>query len=207
MELIDRYYPNLTATQRQQFAALGQLYPEWNARINVISRKDIDNLYLHHILHSLAVNEVLHFSPGTRIMDIGTGGGFPGIPMAILRPDCQFVLVDSIKKKLLVAEEISKAIGLTNVTFRWERAEEEKELFDFVISRAVMPLPDLVKLIRKNIDHRHQQNALPNGLIVLKGGDLQVEIAPFRNTAEITDLSTIYHEDFFQTKQAIYLPL
>lgn len=206
MQTILNYF-TLTAQQQQQFAALDALYREWNAKINVISRKDIDNLYEHHVLHSLAIERVLHFKPGTRIMDIGTGGGFPGIPLAILFPDCQFVLVDSVKKKLLVAEEVAKAIGLQNVTFRWERAEEEKELFDFVVSRAVMPLPDLVKLIRKNIDHRHQQNALPNGLIVLKGGDLQAEIAPYRNYVEITDLSRLFHEEFFKTKQAIYLPL
>lgn len=206
MELIKKYFP-LTAHQEQQFAALGELYRDWNAKINVISRKDIDNLYLHHILHSLAIERVLHFQPGTRIMDIGTGGGFPGIPLAILFPDCEFVLVDSIRKKLLVAEEVARAIGLTNVTFRWERAEEEKEKFDFVISRAVMELPDLVKLIRKNVDTKHHHNALPNGLIVLKGGNLDRELAPFRNYAEVTELSSLFAEEFFETKQAIYLPL
>lgn len=206
MQRIRKYF-TLTEDQERQFAALGPLYEEWNARINVISRKDIDNLYEHHILHSLAIERVLHFKPGTRIMDIGTGGGFPGIPLAILFPDCEFVLVDSVRKKLLVAEEIAKAIGLTNVTFRWERAEEEKEKFDFVVSRAVMPLPDLVKLIRKNIDAKHHQNALPNGLIVLKGGNLEAEIAPFRNYVEITNIDRIFAEEFFKTKQAIYLPL
>lgn len=206
MEIIRKYFP-LTERQEQQFAALGDLYQDWNSKINVISRKDIDNLYEHHILHSMAIEKVLHFQPGTRVMDIGTGGGFPGIPLAILYPDCEFVLVDSIRKKLVVAEEVAKAIGLSNVQFRWERAEEEKEKFDFVVSRAVMELPDLVKLIRKNVDTKHHKNALPNGLIVLKGGNLEGEIAPYRNQVEVTNLSDMFREEYFQTKQAIYLPL
>lgn len=206
MEIIRKYF-QLTERQEQQFAALGDLYKDWNSKINVISRKDIDNLYEHHILHSMAIEKVLHFQPGTRVMDIGTGGGFPGIPLAILYPDCEFVLVDSIRKKLVVAEEVAKAIGLSNVQFRWERAEEEKEKFDFVVSRAVMELPDLVKLIRKNVDTKHHKNALPNGLIVLKGGNLEGEIAPYRNQVEVTNLSDMFREEYFQTKQAIYLPL
>lgn len=205
MEQIRKYF-TLTARQEQQLAALGALYTDWNSKINVISRKDIDNLYQHHILHSLAIAKVLSFEPGTTIMDIGTGGGFPGIPLAILFPECQFVLVDSIKKKLLVATEIARAIGLTNVECRWERAEEEKQQFDFVVSRAVMPLPDLVKLVRKNVHHRHQ-NAMPNGLIVLKGGELQGEIHPFRNIVETRELTEFFHEEFFKTKKCIYLPL
>lgn len=205
MQLVRKYF-TLTERQEQQFAALGALYADWNAKINVISRKDIDNLYEHHILHSMAIAKVLSFEPGTSIMDIGTGGGFPGIPLAILFPECKFVLVDSIKKKLLVATEIAKAIGLTNVECRWERAEEEKEQFDFVVSRAVMPLPDLVKLIRKNVHHRHQ-NAMPNGLIVLKGGELQGETHPFRNIVEVRELTEFFSEEFFKTKKCIYLPL
>lgn len=205
MEHIRKYF-TLTERQEQQFAALGALYADWNAKINVISRKDIDNLYEHHILHSMAIAKVLSFEPGTSIMDIGTGGGFPGIPLAILFPECKFVLVDSIKKKLLVATEIAKAIGLTNVECRWERVEEEKEQFDFVVSRAVMPLPDLVKLIRKNVHHRHQ-NAMPNGLIVLKGGELQGETHPFRNIVEVRELTEFFSEEFFKTKKCIYLPL
>lgn len=205
MQLVRKYF-TLTERQEQQFAALGALYADWNSKINVISRKDIDNLYEHHILHSMAIAKMLSFEPGTSIMDIGTGGGFPGIPLAIMFPECQFVLVDSIKKKLLVATEIAKAIGLTNVECRWERAEEEKQQFDFVVSRAVMPLPDLVKLVRKNVHHRHQ-NAMPNGLIVLKGGELQGETQPFRNIVEVRELSEFFSEEFFKTKKCIYLPL
>lgn len=205
MELIHKYF-SLTETQEQQFAALGVLYPEWNAKINVISRKDIDSLYLHHILHSLAIAKMLHFENGSTIMDVGTGGGFPGIPLAIMFPECQFTLVDSIGKKIRVAGEIAQAIGLKNVTCIQERIEDEKEKFDFVVSRAVMPLPDLVKLVRKNI-RKEQRNAMPNGLIVLKGGDLQAEIRPFRTLAEVREINEFFEEEFFQTKRCIYLPL
>lgn len=208
MENIKKYF-TLTETQEQQFAALGTLYPEWNEKINLISRKDIDNLYEHHILHSLAIEKILHFQPGTTIMDIGTGGGFPGVPLAILFPDCHFILIDSIRKKVGVAETIAREIGLKNVECRWERVEEEKEKVDFVVSRAVMPLPDLVKLVRKNIRHEGQHNALPNGLIVLKGGNLDGEVHPFKNIAEVTDLSTVYRDLpwYKEQKKAIYLPL
>lgn len=205
MEQLKKYF-NLTTHQEQQFAALGVLYPDWNAKINVISRKDIDNLYEHHILHSLAIAKHISFQPGTRIMDLGTGGGFPGIPLAILFPEVQFTLVDSIRKKVMVAEEIAKSIGLTNVVCKWERAEEEKDLYDFVVSRAVMPLGDLYKLIKKNIS-REQHNALPNGLIVLKGGELQAECHPFRNIVETRELTTLFDEEFFKTKKLIYLPI
>lgn len=205
MELIRKYF-TLTDTQEQQFAALGVLYPEWNQKINVISRKDIDNLEEHHLLHSLAIAKVIRFSAGTRVMDIGTGGGFPGIPLAILFPECHFVLVDSIRKKVMVAEEVAKAIGLTNVECRWERAEEEKEKFDFVVSRAVMPLGDLKKLIQKNVG-KEQKNAMPNGLIVLKGGELQAEIFPYRHIAEIMDVYQLMPQDYFKGKKVVYLPL
>ncbi len=205
MQILKQYF-TLTDTQEQQFAALGVLYPEWNAKINVISRKDIDNLYEHHILHSLAIAKVLRFTPGTTLLDIGTGGGFPGIPLAILFPECQFTLIDSIGKKIKVATEIAQAIGLTNVTCKQLRAEEEKGKYDFVVSRAVMPLPDLVKLIRKNVA-KEQHNALPNGLICLKGGELGSETQPFKNIVEVTNLSTFFSEEFFKTKKAIYLPL
>lgn len=205
IELIQKYF-QLTAHQEQQFAALGALYPEWNEKINVISRKDIDNLYEHHILHSLAIAKHISFKDGSKIMDVGTGGGFPGIPLAILFPNVQFVLVDSIRKKVHVAEEIAQAIGLTNVTCRWERVEEEKDKYDFVVSRAVMPLGDLKKLVLKNIG-KTQQNAMPNGLIVLKGGDLQAEIFPMRHIAEVQDLTDYFEEEFFETKKIIYLPL
>ena len=205
MKLIADYF-KLTERQAEQFAQLDVLYPEWNAKINLISRKDIDNLEEHHLLHSLAIAKIIQFQPGTTILDVGTGGGFPGIPLAIMFPECRFTLIDSIGKKIRVAQDIAERIGLTNVECIQERAEEEKRQFDFVVSRAVMPLPDLVKLVRKNIHHRHK-NAMPNGLIVLKGGDLQSETHPFRNIVELTDLHTFFHTDWFKTKQAIYLPL
>lgn len=205
MEILKKYF-QLTPTQEQQFAALGVLYPEWNAKINVISRKDIDNLYEHHILHSMAIAKFISFKPGSLILDIGTGGGFPGIPLAILFPDVQFTLIDSIGKKIRVAQEIASAIGLKNVSIKQLRAEEEKGKYDFVVSRAVMPLGDLRKLITKNIG-KQQQNSMPNGLIVLKGGDLQAEVFPFRNVAETEELSSYFEEEFFTTKKIIYLPL
>ena len=197
---------SLTPLQVQQFTALGALYREWNAKINVISRKDIDNLYPHHIIHSLAIAQILHFQPGTTLLDVGTGGGFPGIPLAILFPECQFTLIDSIGKKIKVASEIAKAIGLTNVTCIQERAEMESGKFDFVISRAVMPLGDLVKLIRKNVSNNHQ-NAMPNGLIVLKGGDLQSETHAYRKYVEITDIHQIFTDEWYKGKSVVYLPL
>ena len=201
-----REYFSLTPLQVQQFTALGELYREWNAKINVISRKDIDNLYPHHIIHSLAIAQILHFQPGTTLLDVGTGGGFPGIPLAILFPECHFTLIDSIGKKIRVATEIAKAIGLTNVTCIQERAEMEKGKFDFVISRAVMPLDDLVKLIRKNISTKHH-NAMPNGLMVLKGGNLEGETQPYRKYVEITDISQIFHGDWYKEKSVVYLPI
>ena len=201
-----REHFSLTPLQVQQFAALGALYREWNAKINVISRKDIDNLYPHHIIHSLAIAKVLNFQAGTTLLDVGTGGGFPGIPLAILFPECQFTLIDSIGKKIKVASEIAKAIGLTNVTCVQERAEMERGKFDFIISRAVMPLGDLVKLIRKNVSTKHQ-NAMPNGLMVLKGGNLDGETQPYRKYVEITDISKIFAGDWYKEKSVVYLPL
>ena len=179
MDLILKYFPDLTEEQKWQFAALYDLYLDWNSKINVISRKDIENLYEHHVLHSLGIAKVIRFRPGTQIMDLGTGGGFPGIPLAILFPEVQFHLVDSIGKKVRVASEIANSIGLKNVTFRHARAEEEKGKFDFVVSRAVMPLTDLLKIIRKNISPK-QQNALPNGLICLKGANWKTKPCPSR---------------------------
>lgn len=197
---------SLTALQFQQFAALDALYRDWNGKINVISRKDIDNLYEHHILHSLAIAKVLPFQPQSKILDVGTGGGFPGIPLAILFPQCEFTLIDGIGKKVRVAQEVATAIGLTNVTCIQERAEEEKGKFDFVVSRAVMPLPDLVRLVQKNIS-RTQRNAMPNGLLVLKGGNLDEELRPFQKCVEVTPISRFFAGEWFETKQVIYLPM
>ena len=204
MEIILKYFPDLTEEQRRQFAALYDLYIDWNAKINVISRKDIENLYEHHVLHSLGIAKIINFRPGTSIMDLGTGGGFPGIPLAILFPKVKFHLVDSIGKKVRVATEVANAIGLKNVTFRHARAEEEKQLFDFVVSRAVMPLGDLIKIIKKNISPR-QQNALHNGLICLKGGELEHEAMPFKNKTTLHSLSEDFEEEFFQTKKVVYV--
>lgn len=206
IDLILKYFPELTPRQKEQFEALYDLYADWNSKINVISRKDITNLYEHHVLHSLGIAKVIHFKPGTQIMDLGTGGGFPGIPLAILFPDSTFHLVDSIGKKVRVASEIAQAIGLKNVTTRHCRAEEEKQLFDFVVSRAVMPLSDLLKIIRKNIKSE-QQNALPNGLICLKGGELENEILPVKHKTFIHDLKDDFEEPFFETKKVVYVTI
>ena len=235
MQVITRYFPDLTAEQRRQFEALDAVYHEWNARINVISRKDIDNLYEHHVLHSLAIAKVVSFRPGTRVMDLGTGGGFPGIPLAILFPEAQFHLVDSIGKKIRVCNEVIAAVGLANVTTQHARAEEvryainPKKLrshtgkpsaaaeaaaavdpavqparFDFVVSRAVMPLADLLKIARPHI-RQEQRNALPNGLIALKGGELEREAGAVRAEKLVTPVSAFYSEEYFTTKKVVYI--
>ena len=206
MEIIQKYFPELTDIQKEQFMALYDLYTDWNSKINVISRKDITNLYEHHVLHSLGIAKVINFRPNTEIMDLGTGGGFPGIPLAIMFPDTHFHLVDSIGKKVKVATEIASAIGLKNVTTRHCRAEEEKQLFDFVVSRAVMPLTDLLKIIRKNIK-KEQHNALPNGLICLKGGELQNEVMPVKHQTVMYDLKDYFEEEFFETKKVVYVTI
>jgi len=206
MDELLKYFPNLTETQKTQFQALYALYLDWNSKINVISRKDIENLYEHHVLHSLGIAEIIKFKPNSAILDVGTGGGFPGIPLAILFPQAHFTLIDSIGKKIKVASEVSSAIGLKNITLKHLRIQDEKGKFDFVVSRAVMPLDDLVKLIKKNISSK-QQNALPNGLICLKGGELQHEILPYKNVAEIYELSECFEGEFFQTKKVVYVPL
>ncbi|HLP05903.1 MAG TPA: 16S rRNA (guanine(527)-N(7))-methyltransferase RsmG, partial [Paludibacter sp.] len=200
------YYPHLSETQKSQFEALYALYSDWNNKINVISRKDIENLYEHHVLHSLAISEMIRFKPGTQVLDVGTGGGFPGIPLAILFPEVKFTLIDSIGKKIKVGTAVSDAIGLKNIVLKHERVQEEKGKFDFVVSRAVMPLGELVKLVQKNVSKKHI-NALPNGLICLKGGELQHEIQAFKNSAELYDVSNYYKEEFFKTKKMVYLPL
>ena len=222
------YFPQLTELQRSRFAALDALYHDWNAKINVISRKDIDNLYEHHVLHSLGIAEIINFRPGTRVMDLGTGGGFPGIPLAIMFPEVQFHLVDSIGKKIRVCNEVISALGLTNVTTQHARAEEVRYVknpkklktgeeaapteglqparFDFIVSRAVMPLADLVKISLPHIAQR-QQNALPNGLIALKGGELEHEAGAVKREKLITPLSNFFTEEYFTTKKVVYVQL
>ena len=205
-EIIYRYFPSLTDIQLQQFAALGELYRDWNTKINVISRKDIDQLYEHHVLHSLAIAKIINFRPGTRILDFGTGGGFPGVPLSILFPDCHFKLIDGTGKKIRVAQEVCNAIGLKNCAPTHLRGEDEKDKYDFIVSRAVMPLPDLVKLMRKNIS-KTSQNALPNGVLCLKGGNLQAELQPYHKIVETTEISQFFMEEWFKEKFVIYLPL
>ena len=206
MKQIIHYFPQMSSEQIRQFEMLDELYRDWNAKINVISRKDIDQLYEHHVLHSLAIGKVVHFRPGTEILDFGTGGGFPGIPLAILFPDSQFKLIDGTGKKIKVAQEVAQAIGLKNCHPEHLRGEEEKGKYEFIVSRAVMPLPDLVKIVKKNIS-KTQRNALPNGIICLKGGDLQTEIQPFRHLVEETAISQFFEEEWFKEKHVIYLPL
>lgn len=206
MELIKKYFPNLTNEQTAQLEQLYGLYHEWNEKINVISRKDIDNLYLHHVLHSLSIGLYTRFKPDTSILDFGTGGGFPGIPLAILFPECRFRLIDGTGKKIKVATEIADAIGLKNIEAVHLRGEEEKGRYDYVVSRAVMPLPDLVKIVKKNISHK-QINALPNGIICLKGGNINEEIKPFRKIIEVTPIATMIDEEWFAEKNILYLPL
>ena len=202
--IIQKYFPHLTELQVEQFTQLEALYNAWNAKINVISRKDIQNLYEHHVLHSLGIAKVVGFKDGTTIMDLGTGGGFPGIPLAILFPNVQFHLVDSIGKKVKVAQEVAQAIGLKNVKFSHARAEEIKEKYDFVVTRAVMPMADLMKVARKNIKHE-QHNAVPNGIIALKGGELNSEIASMKNISTVWELSDFFEEEYFKTKKVVHV--
>ena len=206
MEQIIKYFPQLSDVQRSQYASLMELYRDWNAKINVISRKDIDNLYEHHVLHSLAIAKMLPFKDGTKILDFGTGGGSPGIPLAILFPECDFKLIDGTGKKIRVAQEVCNAIGLTNCHPEHLRGEEEKGKYDFIVSRAVMPLPDLAKIVRKNIA-KEQHNALPNGILCLKGGDLQAELQPFRHITDSMELTQWFEEEWFKEKYVVYLPM
>ncbi len=206
MNTILKYFPDLTPRQRSQMEALYALYSDWNQKINVISRKDIEHLYEHHVLHSLAIARFVKWKPGTEILDFGTGGGFPGIPLAILNPDCLFHLIDGTGKKIRVVNEVAQAIGLENVRASHLRGEEEKGRYDFVVSRAVMPLPDLVRIIRKNIS-KTQRNAIANGVICLKGGDVAAETHPFRQSVEVVDINEWFDEEWFNEKHIIYLPL
>ena len=204
--IIQKYFSNLTELQVEQFAQLEALYNDWNAKINVISRKDIQNLYEHHVLHSLGIAKVTNFRDETTIMDLGTGGGFPGIPLAILFPNVQFHLVDSIGKKVKVANEVATAIGLKNVKLSHARAEEIKEKYDFVVTRAVMPMVDLMKVARKNIK-KEQHNAVPNGIIALKGGELAGEIASMKNICTVWELSDFFEEEYFKTKKVVHVTI
>ena len=206
MTEIEKYFPLLTETQKEQFGMLQALYEDWNSKINVISRKDIGNLYEHHVLHSLAIGKTLTFKPGTKILDFGTGGGFPGIPLAILFPECHFTLIDGTGKKIRVATEVANALGLKNVEAVHRRGEEETGKYHFVVSRAVMPLPDLIKIIRKNIA-KDNQNVLGNGLLCLKGGNLDEELKPFKKIAEKTVITTWFAEEWFKEKYVVYVPM
>ena len=207
IEIITKYFPELSEKQKQQFEMLDALYRDWNAKINVISRKDIDNIYVHHVLHSLAIAKAIRFKDGSRILDFGTGGGFPGIPLAIMFPNCKFRLIDGTGKKIMVANEVAKSLGLENVEAVHRRGEEEKGEYDFIVSRAVMQLPLLVKIIQKNISKK-EQNALPNGLLCLKGGDLKEELKPYQNIVDVMPLEDMFDEEWFkEDKKLIYLPM
>lgn len=205
-DIVKKYFPNLTEKQLEQFELLFPLYTEWNEKINVVSRKDIDNLMLHHVLHSLAIAKIIDFRPGTEILDVGTGGGFPGIPLAILFPECSFLLVDSIGKKIKVVEEIAKALGLQNVQARHARAEDIDQDFEFVVSRAVTRITPFYYWVRKKISPNHF-HSMRNGILYLKGGDLREELEEFGKKHKVFDLSTYFDEDFFETKKVLYVPM
>lgn len=206
INLIKKYFTDITQRQAEQFEMLDALYRDWNAKINVISRKDIDNLYEHHVLHSLGIAKEIRFKPGTTILDFGTGGGFPGIPLAIMFPDVQFKLIDGTGKKIRVATEVASALELKNVVAEHKRGEEEKGKYEFVVSRAVMPLPELANIVRKNIS-KTQRNSHPNGIFCLKGGDLTHELLPFGKRATKTPLSNFFKEEWFKEKYVAYTQL
>ena len=206
MNEILEYFPNITDEQRFQMEMLRPLYCEWNSKINVISRKDIENIYSHHVLHSLAIAKETRFTHGSRILDFGTGGGFPGIPLAIMFPDCHFKLIDPTGKKIKVVNEVAYSLGLKNIEAEQISGEEEKGKYDFVVSRAVMPLPDLMKIIKKNISDK-QRNAIANGLLCLKGGNIDSEIHNYRHISQITDISKIFRGEWFKNKYVIYIPI
>lgn len=206
IEVILKYFPELSQNQKKQFEQLQSLYEHWNGQINVISRKDIDLLYERHVLHSLGIAKAMEFKPSTKIMDVGCGGGFPGIPLAILFPECTFYLVDSIGKKIKVVNEIANAIGLKNLKAEHKRAEEVKEKFEFIVSRAVTEFPSFYKWVQNKISNK-QFNILPNGILYLKGGDLTDELKPFEKRVVIYELNKYFSEEFFETKKVVYLPL
>lgn len=203
IEHILKYFPSLSDTQKEQFRLMTELYPQWNEKINVISRKDIANVEVNHILHSLAIAKFINFKPGSRVLDFGSGGGLPGLPLAVMFPEVHFHLIDRIGKKMKVAREISEALGLKNVTVQHGDAGECHDKFDFVVSRAVMSQTDLVKLAKRNIS-TSPRNGLPNGVITLKGGDIQAEIFPLRTKTEVVDIKNYFKEDFFDTKKIVY---
>jgi len=205
-ELIKKYFSEITEIQLGQFEQLFPLYVEWNEKINVVSRKDIDNLMLHHVLHSLAIAKFIDFRPGTEILDVGTGGGFPGIPLAILFPECSFLLVDSIGKKIKVVEGVAEGLGLTNVAAQHTRAEDVDQDFEFIISRAVTRLSPFYYWVRKKISPNHFHTKR-NGLILLKGGDLKEEIDELERKTKVVELSTYFDETFFETKKLVYVPM
>lgn len=205
IDIITKYFPSLSVQQREQFATMMSLYPEWNEKINIISRKDIDNLEVNHLLHSLAIAKFIKFTPGSKVLDIGTGGGLPGLPLAVMFPDVEFHLIDRIGKKLKVAADIADKAGIGNVTFQHGDCGECHDKFDFAVSRAVMPQPELARLCRKNISGK-QRNAVPNGVIALKGGDLREELKGLK-TSEIVDLNNYFDEPFFETKKLVYTPI
>ncbi|MBR1889282.1 MAG: 16S rRNA (guanine(527)-N(7))-methyltransferase RsmG [Alloprevotella sp.] len=204
ISVIQKYFKELSEKQTEQLIQLGPLYAEWNEKINVISRKDIDNLYLHHILHSLGITKVIRFRPQTKVLDLGTGGGFPGIPLAILFPEVKFTLIDSIGKKTLVAKTVAEAIGLQNVEILHRNIVEERRKYDFVVSRAVAQLGEIINLTKKNLSNE-QHNALPNGILCLKGGDLSEELKRYKKSSETWTLSDFFNEDFFETKHVVYV--
>lgn len=203
-DLITEYFPNITEAQQNQYKQMGALLLEWNEKINVISRKDTENIYLHHVLHSLAIAKVIRFKPETQILDIGTGGGFPGIPLAIMFPDCQFHLVDSIGKKIKVVNEIVNALNLQNVRSEQARAEQLKQKFDFVTGRAVTKLPKMLQWMRNNIAPK-SFNALPNGMLYLKGGEFDEEMDQVKKYFKIYNIKDLFHEPFYQTKKLVYI--
>jgi len=206
MDYILKYFPELTEVQREQFGLLAGLYEDWNSKINVVSRKDIDKLYLHHVLHSLAITKVINFAKETTIIDIGTGGGFPGIPLAILFPNCKFHLVDSVGKKILVAQSVADSLGLKNVTTQKARAEELKGKYDFAVTRAVAPMPEIMNWSKKLV-RPGGLNTLTNGVIALKGGELKDELAPFKKIVDRWPIKKFFEEDYFEGKMVIFVPV